>query len=154
MVRRSKRFWSAALWAGVAAAVIATLAQILLWWLFWDVLPAILYRDARFAAAIILGEGVLPPPMTLDWLVMFLATAIHMVLSLGYALALAWLIHPLNWKASLLAGGLYGLALYTVNMYGFVHIFPWFVETRDWITLTAHLVFGVSAAAVFKTLSK
>lgn len=154
IVSQSTKFLAAALWAGVAASVFSTIAQILLWWLFWDALPAILYRDARFAAAIIMGEGVLPPPATLDWQVMFLATGIHFGLSIIYALALCWLIRPLALKASLMVGGLFSVGLYSVNMYGFVSIFPWFVETRDWITVAAHIVFGISAAAVYKVLAK
>lgn len=51
-------------------------------------------------------------------------------------------------------GVLYGLVLFIINMYGFVIIFPWFVETWDWITVTAHVVFDVSAAGVYKVLSK
>ncbi|WP_198009378.1 hypothetical protein [Nitrosomonas sp. Is79A3] len=54
----------------------------------------------------------------------------------------------------LIVGGLYGLGIFTINMYGFVIIFPWFVETRDWITVIAHLAFGVSAAGVYKVSSK
>lgn len=148
------KFRTAALYAGVAASVLSTVAQILLWGLFWDALPTILYRDARFAAAIILGQEVLPPPATLDWQVMLIATGIHLVLSIIYAIALSWLIRPLALKASLIAGGLFGVALFIVNMYGFVHIFPWFVATQDWITVAAHIVFGFSAAAVYKVLTR
>ena len=150
----SSKFWLAAFYAGMAAGIFSTVAQILLWWLFWDALPSILYRDAHFAAAIIMGEGVLLPPVTLDWQVMFIATGIHFGLSITYAIVLSWLIHRLEIKNSLIAGGLYGLGLFLINMYGFVIIFPWFVETRDWITVTAHVVFGVSAAGVYKVLSK
>ncbi len=138
----------------MAAGIFSTIAQILLWWSFWDALPSILYRDARFAAAIILGRGVLPPTATLDWQIMFIATWIHFGLSIIYAILLSWLIHRLDIKNSLIFGGLYGLGLFIINMYGFVIIFPWFVETRDWITVTAHVVFGVSAAGVYKVLSK
>ncbi len=151
---QSTKFLAAALYAGVAASVFSTVAQILLWWLFWDALPTILYRDARFTAAIILGQGVLPPPATLDWQVMLIATGIHFVLSIIYAIALSWLIRPLTLKASLIAGGLFGVGIFIVNMYGFVGIFPWFVETRDWITMAAHIVFGISAAAVYKVLAR
>ena len=85
---------------------------------------------------------------------MFIATWVHFGLSIIYAVVLSWLIHRLDIKNALIAGGLYGLGLFTINMYGFVIIFPWFVETRDWITVTAHVVFGVSAACVYKVLSK
>jgi hypothetical protein len=154
MLTQSSKFWLAAFCAGMAAGVFSTIAQILLWWSFWDVLPSILYRDARFAAAIILGQVVLPPPATLDWQVMFIATWIHFGLSIIYAIVLSSLIHRLSIKKSLIAGGLYGLGLFTINMYGFVIIFPWFIETRDWITVAAHVVFGVSASGVYKVLSK
>ena len=33
-------------------------------------------------------------------------------------------------------------------------IFPWFAEVRDWITLAAHIVFGVTAAATYKALER
>lgn len=154
MLTHSFKFWLAAFYAGMAAGIFSTIAQILLWWLFWDALPSILYRDARFAAAIILREGVLLSPVTLDWRVMFIATWVHFGLSIIYAIVLSWLIHRLDIKNALIAGGLYGLGLFTINMYGFVIIFPWFVETRDWITVTAHVVFGVSAACVYKVLSE
>jgi hypothetical protein len=54
--------WRAAIYSGVAAGFVATLAQFALWSVFTDALPAILYRDARFTAAIVMGRGVLPPP--------------------------------------------------------------------------------------------
>lgn len=154
MLTHSSKFWLAIFYAGITGGVFSTIAQILLWWTFWDALPSILYRDARFAAAIILGQGVLPPPETLDWQVMLIATWIHFGLSIIYATVFYYLIHSLNIKNSLIVGGLYGLGLFIINMYGFVIIFPWFVETRDWITIAAHLIFGVSVAGVYKVLSK
>lgn len=154
MSAQPSKFWLAAFYAGVVAGITSTIAQILLWWIFWDALPAILYRDARFAAAIILGQQVLPPPATLDWQLMFIATCIHFVLSIIYAITLSWFIRDFDVKASVVAGGLYGLGIFTMNMYGFVIIFPWFVETRDWITIVAHIVFGVSAAGMYKVLSR
>jgi hypothetical protein len=40
----------------------------------------------------------------------------------------------------------FGLLLYGVNMYGFTAAFAWFEACRDWITLAAHLVFGIMLA--------
>jgi hypothetical protein len=105
--------WSAAVWAGVAAGILATVAQIVLWSIFADLMPATLFRDARFTAAIVLR--VVPP---------------------------------------MLVGALFGLAVYGVNMYGFTAVFPWFEATRDWITIAAHLAFGVAAAGIYKMLSR
>ncbi len=60
--------------AGIVAGVVATVAQIILWWAFTDDLPSILYRDARLTAAIVMGPAVLPPPSTFDLAVMIVAT--------------------------------------------------------------------------------
>ena len=144
--------WRAAIYAGIAAGIIATAVQIILWWACWDVLPGILYRDARLAAAIVMGSGVLPPPATFDWAVMSVATLIHFALSITYSIILARFVTRCGMLFALFVGVLYGLALFGVNMYGFTMLFPWFAEARDWITLVAHAVFGGSCAGVCKAL--
>ena len=45
---------------------------------------------------------------------------------------------------TLLAGVFYGLLIYAVNLYGLTWLFPWFAVSRDWVTLLAHLAFGIS----------
>jgi len=146
--------WSAAAYAGIIAGIIATVVQIALWSVFADALPAILFRDARFAAAIVMGRKVLPPPASFDWTVMLVATMVHFALSVAYGLALSALIRRLRTLPSMLAGAAFGLCLYGVNMYGFTAVFPWFEATRDWITVATHAVFGVAAAGVYKMLSR
>ena len=153
MLRRSSPNWRAAIYAGIAAGIIATVIQILLWWAFRDVLPWIVYRDARLTAAMVLGRGVLAPPASFDWMVMCVATAIHFALSIIYSLVLAWFISRCGLLFALLAGVVYGLVLYGINMYGFTLLFPWFAEVRDWITVATHTAFGISAAGIYKVLS-
>lgn len=148
--------WSAAIGAGIVAGVVATGAQVILWWSFTDALPGILFRDARLAAAILMGPEVLPPPATFDWQVMAAATFIHFAISIAYGLILAWLISRFDMGigCSLLAGSIYGVTLYVMNMYGVTFIFPWFSAARDWITVVAHVVFGISLAWTYKALSE
>ena len=145
--------WRAAVYAGIGAGIVATVAQLLLWWSFWDVLPGILYRDARLAAAMVMGRGVLPPPASFDWTVMAVATLIHFALSVVYSAVLAGLIARCSPVRALLVGAVYGLVLFAVNMYGFTLLFPWFTATRDWITMLTHVVFGVSAAWCYQALA-
>lgn len=142
--------WRAAALAGVVAGIVSTAVQLLLWLAFTDALPQVLFRDARLAAAIVMGPGVLPPPADFDAGVMLAATLLHFALSIVYGLLLALLIAPLDAVRSMLAGVAFGLAVYGVNMYGFTAVFPWFATTRDWITLAAHLAFGVSAAVAYR----
>jgi len=146
--------FSAAVYAGLIAGILATIVQIALWSIFADALPTILFRDARFAAAIVMGRKVLPPPASFDWTVMLVATLVHCALSVAYGLALSALIWRLRILSSMLAGAAFGLCLYGVNMYGFTAVFPWFQAARDSITLATHAAFGVAAAGVYKMLSR
>lgn len=146
--------WNAAIGAGIIAGVVATTVQMVLWWAFLDALPWLLYRDARLTAAILMGQEVLPPPATFDWQVMIVATLIHFVLSITYSLILACLISRLGMALSLLAGGIYGLILYGINMHCVTLVFPWFSEVRDWITIITHIVFGISIAATYRVLAR
>jgi hypothetical protein len=144
----------AAVSAGIAAGILSTLAQIALWLIFYDAFPAILFRDAHLAAAIVMGRGVLSPLENFDWRVMLAATLVHFTLSIFYSLILSSLISRHASLLSAIAGAAFGLILYSVNMYGFTVVFPWFEAARDWITLASHVVFGVVVALVYKVLSK
>lgn len=139
--------WRAYIWAGVVAGTLATLAQMLLWVIFTDDLPGVLYRDARLTAALILGESALPPPASFDVGIMVAATLVHFALSIVYAAIFIALTERLGRVSALLVGAVFGIALYAVNLYGFTAIFPWFAQARSGIALLAHVVFGVSAIA-------
>ena len=141
------------IWVGVVAGIVSTLIQILLWLIFTDDFPAILYRDARLTAAMVLGDSVLPPPQTFDAGVMLTATLIHFMLSVTYAALMALSTARLATIHAAWAGVGFGAVLYVVNLYGFTEIFPWFAQTRGWITLIAHLVFGLTAILVCRRLN-
>ena len=133
--------------AGLSAGAVATLAQLALWWLAEVPVFETLFRDARLTAALVMGPGVLPPPSTAQWDILLVATLIHFALSVLYAFVPVSLVGHLRGWVALAAGGLYGLMIYVVNLYGLTMLFPWFSVARDWITLIAHLVFGLALAA-------
>lgn len=143
--------WSAAAASGIAAGVVATIVQMALWWFASYPLPGMLFRDARLAAAIVMGPAVLPPPASFDWRVLCAASLVHAGLSVIYGVCLAPLTTHLKALPSLAVGALFGLFLYGVNMYGFTAVFPWFRASRDWITATAHLSFGIALAGIYKS---
>lgn len=133
--------------AGLSAGVLATLAQLVLWWLADVPLIETLLRDARLTAALLMGQGVLPPPTTGRWDILLVASFIHFALSLTYALLPAALSGRWRVGPTLGFGAFYGLLIYGVNLYGLTWFFPWFAVSRDWVTLVAHLVFGISLSA-------
>lgn len=146
--------WTAAILAGLAAGALATILEIVLWLLFTDALPGIFFRDARFAAAIVMGPSVLSPTAGLDWRMLLVATIVHFDLSVVYGLILCAMIWRLHMLSSLVVGAFFGVLLYVLNMYGFTAAFPWFAATRDWITFVAHLTFAMTAAGTYRVLAK
>ena len=144
--------WDAAVYAGLVAGVLATLVELALWALFTHALPQVFFRDARFAAAILMGRAALDAGF--GWRLILVATMVHFALSVTYGVILSWLIQRLRARSSLIMGAGFGLLLYGLNMYGFTIVFPWFEGARDWITLTAHLSFGIVAAGAYRVLAK
>jgi hypothetical protein len=138
------------LWAAFGAAAGSTVVELLLWPIAGDDAIGNLLRDTRLTAAIVMGRGVLGASAGFDPLVMAAATLVHLALSLVYAAVLAKVIRNLSLAAALLAGAAFGLILYGVNLYAFTAIFPWFIPVRGAVTLAAHLVFGVTAAAAYR----
>ena len=141
----------ASLCAGLAAAVVSTLAQVAAWIAFTDAFPAILWRDARFAAAIVLGKTALDDTHSFAT-VWVAATVVHFALSIAYAMLLGVALRKSTRLAAVLAGTFFGALIFVVNMHLLTRYFPWFIEARDPITLAAHVVFGVTAALVYRHL--
>ena len=144
----------AATLSGVVAAIVATGVELLLWRACAFALPETLFRDARLAAAIVLGREALSPPATFDWRIIAAATCVHFSLSIVYAFVLAAAIDRVAIRAATAAGALFGVMLYTINMYGFTSLFPWFAITRDPITLIAHVAFGITLSATYVATRK
>ena len=129
---------------GFGAGALVSAAQLALWWLAGIPLLESFCRDTRLTAALAMGARVLPPPSTLQWDVLLLAALIHFALAIVYAMIPVHFAGRLPTLLALFSGALYGLAIYGVNLHGFTALFPWFVQTRDWMTLITHLVFGVA----------
>jgi hypothetical protein len=135
-----------ALVTGVVAGVIAGLAQFVLWWLADMPLADTFLQDVRLTAALVMGTGVLHSAAAPFWTMLLVATITHFFLSFIYALIPLCLFGRLRTGPALVAGALYGLALYAINLYGFTFMFPWFAVDRNWVTLLTHLLFGIALA--------
>lgn len=97
----------------------------------------------------VLGRSVLPPPDTFSFGLAVVALVVDILLAIIYSLALAWLTH--GWslaKAVIVAVG-FGIALYYVNFYGLIALFPWFEMGRNGVTLFTHIVFSVVAVLAY-----
>jgi uncharacterized membrane protein YagU involved in acid resistance len=142
--------WRAAALAGLISGLVFLALELIMVPLFLGDSP---WAPPRMIAAIAMGEGVLPPPGTFDATIVAVAMLVHFPLSILYAIVLAFLINRLSLGAALGVGAIFGLALYLVNFYGFTAVFPWFAMARNWVSIFAHIVFGVVAAWAYKALA-
>lgn len=144
--------WSAAIWAGIIAGVVFMMLEMIMVTLFMpDGSP---WGPPRMIAAIVMGQDVLPPPATFAVAPMMAAMVLHFILSIIYAIILAFIVNRFGLGIAAIIGLVFGLILYLVNFYGFTAVFPWFAMGRGWISIFAHLMFGLIAALAYKWLQK
>jgi hypothetical protein len=93
-------------------------------------------------------------PNTFDLGVIATAVVVHMVLAIIYGIILAFLITRLDIGMAVMAGAIYGLALYAINFYGFTKWFPWFADARDWISIFTHIVQSGLMAYLYKVFDR
>lgn len=146
--------WTAAAVSGLAAGAVLMVIELL-----WSavIVGTNPWATSHMIAAIVAGPDVL---QVTDFNVGLVAIALatHYVLGTVFGLVLAAIIAPFHLDSSagmvLLAGAVFGLALYLLNFYGMVAIFPWFADMRGWTTIVAHLIFGMAAAMFYQRLER
>jgi uncharacterized membrane protein YagU involved in acid resistance len=143
--------WSAAVWSGVISGAVFMVLEMMMVPIF---LGGSMWGPPRMIAAIVLGQEVLPPPATFDLGILMVAMVVHFVLSIAFALVLALIAARVGFGAALGLGAAFGLILYLVNFYGFTAIFPWFAMARNWVSVVAHVLFGLIAAWAYKRLAE
>ena len=113
-----------------------------------------LWGPPRMIAAIVMGEGVLPPPATFDLMILMAAMAVHFMLSIVIGIVFALVARRFGLVMAVVAGAVVGLGLYVVNFYDFSAIFPWFAMARNMISIVSHIAFGVVLGLSYRMLAK
>ena len=143
--------WPAAVYSGLIAGAIFLMLEMIMVPLF---LGESAWGPPRMIAAIVLGKDVLPPPATFHLGIFTAAMSVHFSLSIIYAVIFDWVTERLGLATTILLGAVFGLALYLINFYGFTVIFPWFAMARNWVSIFAHIVFGMSVAVAYKEIEQ
>lgn len=143
--------WRAACWASVIAALVFAVFDIGLHWALRGLSP---WTPLRMIAAMVLGPRALSPLDTFDASILLVAILVHLALSIAYGTFLALVIPKLRAGAAILVGGFYGLGLYYINFYGFNAFSPWFGDTRDWLNIASHFLFGAVLACAYTAINK
>jgi hypothetical protein len=146
--------WVAAGVAGLAAGAVLMVME-----LFWPTFSgsSTPWATAHRVAAILIGPDALQTNgYSLGVVVAALFT--HYFLGVAFGMLLSMVIAPMHLDSSnsmaLVTGAVFGLLLYLVNFYVVERVFPWFAELRGWSTLVAHLVFGMTAAVLYRMLER
>lgn len=141
--------WRAAFWSGLIAGALFLFVNLV-------VLPLLIGGNAwvivRLFASIVLGDGILAPPATFDFTALVVALVTHFMLSIFYAMLIAYVIHRGGLITGIIGGALLGLAIYSINFYTFTYFFPWFFAVHDTTVVVAHLLFGAVAGGVYEAL--
>ena len=139
----TRTYWSEGVWAGLIAGAVFVMLEMFMVWALKSESP---WGPPHMMAAMILGEGVLPPPGTpapFDMGIMMAVMAVHIPLSIVYGLIGAWLVRRFDLGVALLIGAVFGWAIYIVNFLMIAPVmFPWFGMARGGISIFAHVVFG------------
>lgn len=153
---RNRPDWIVAAVAGFAAGAVLMVLD-LLWSASVD--PSGPWRTSHMIAPIFTGaDTARAPNYDFSVGVVAIALTVHYVLGIAFGLVLAAIMTPLHLDSTLEkaigTGAVFGVALYLVNFYGVVRLFPWLAELRGWPTIGAHLVFGVVAALLYAKLGR
>lgn len=141
--------WSAAIWAGIISGIIFLLLNLFLTPYF---MGGNLWVMVRLFASVVLGEGILAPPATFDLTALVVAILTNSILSLAFALLVAYIIHRGGLLTGILGGAVLGLAIYGINFYTLTIFFPWFFAMRHPIIVINHIIFGALAGGIYEWL--
>lgn len=109
--------------------------------------PDGMFGPLRMIAAIVMGESILRAGTPTGIAVFLIATFVHFMLSITYTGILFAMVQGMRSRGAVVMAGLaFGLVLYLINFYAFSEIFFWFANSRNWMNLTSHLAFGLTAA--------
>ncbi|TMS59073.1 hypothetical protein MW7_004170 [Imbroritus primus] len=146
--------WPAAVVAGFVAGALVMVLELLWVTLVMGISPWI---GPRMIAAMLLGPGVLEPATFNVWVIavsLFVHFLLGSVLGVLFALVAAPLRLDSNVALVLVAGLLFGVVVYLVNIVGMSRVFTWFAPTQGWATFTAHLVFGMFTSWMYWLLER
>lgn len=140
----------AVIWSGLIAGAIFMMLEMTMVPIFLGGSP---WGPPRLIAAIGMGKDVLTPPGTFDLTILMVAVVIHVVLSLVLAFIFVFIAKGHSAGSAALIGGIVGLVVYLVNFYAMTAVAPWFEMARNWVSIFAHVMFGVVLGWVYASMA-
>ncbi len=143
---RARPSAAAALQAALFAGTVVLLVLEFIGIVAYDESP---WKLLRMVAAMARGPAALEPDDEFNFAFAAIGLTLFYALSALYGLALAFVLTDSPRRHAGVIGIAFGLALYTVNFYGFTTLFPWFAANRTIDTLIAHALYGFLLARAY-----
>jgi hypothetical protein len=141
--------WKAAIRSGIISSAVLLLLVLL-------IVPAIrgwnTWVIVRYIASIFMGQSILPPPASFHLTALIVALVTHIIISVGTAVLLAFIIHRWGLLVGIIGGAIFGLCLYGINFFSISYFFPWFYLIKGWEMMLSHIIFGAVAGGVYEAL--
>jgi len=139
--------WRAAALSGLAGGVVFLILDMLAMMISGGSIA----QPFRMIAAIVMGSDMLDISFNAN--IVLAAAVVHFALAVAMGLILSLIIAPFHFDSSMgmasAVGAIFGILVYLINFYGMTQFFPWFAEARNWMTVVAHIVFGIVLADAY-----
>lgn len=142
---RKTMSWRAVLIAGIAAATVFLLVNLVLTPAVLEVQPGLIFR---YFGGLVLGNEVVLTPSNPT--AVAVGIVVIYVLSFLYAFVIAFVFHRWGLIVGLIGGAILGLSFYAINMYVLTSFFEWFFAIHSPVLLLAHVLFGATAGGVYE----
>jgi hypothetical protein len=148
--------WTAAAVSGFAAGAVLMVLDLVFSSIYAADGP---WRTSHMIAPIFVGaDSLKTTDYSFSVTVVALALVTHYVLGIVFGLVLAAIMAQFKLDAmpgrALVAGAVYGVALYLISFDVAVRLFPWLAEMRGGETLAANVLFGIVAALLYWRLKR
>ena len=142
--------WRAAFVAGVVGAIVLLILEMM----FTKSAVGSAWVFPRMLAATILGPKTVDPETAFGPLGMFVGFLVHLVLSIGFACLIAFVLHRWGLLTGILGGAALGLCLYWIDFGTVFRLVPWFAPLKSMWTMWAHVVFGAICGGTYELLER
>ncbi len=140
--------------AAIIAGLIAGLVSMGLGMAVLQYLHDAAFGLPRLIATIALGRDAFSPELVSNQKALIVGVAVHMVLGLLFAFLISFTLHRWGFWVGLIGGGLFGLALYSINTYTMSRFFPEFYQYRSWFMIGFHVLFGALCGGIYEAIER
>lgn len=142
--------WGTALVAGIVAMIVFAIVEMAFSWAMrgaspWH--PLVVFGTATIDALLPdrhAGGG----PRTI-----VVGCALLIVLGALSGVILAAIVDRVGVVTTVIAGLIFGLAMFALDLYGFARLFPVLAPIRDWMSALAYAIQGVLTAGLYKAMT-